>query len=189
MLICTYWTDEKYCALAEACMESAKALGIATYGRKVEPQVGFYHSCREKPRILLEALAVVGETEYIAWVDADCIIRQYPEQLASGNSWDVAGKTDGECGVWGTVVGFRTTPEGMRVLRDWANYLPGDRDDEEALRRALFPLRDGCRLRSLPVGYVWTDYVHRKKFPGEPIIIEHRGVHMRLPKAQKNAMG
>lgn len=188
MLVCTYWTNEAYRRMAERCMESARVLGLHTYGCRREPQGGFYHSTRAKGGVLLEALAAAGETDVVVWVDADCRFVKYPILLAGGD-WDVACKTDGEAGAWGTVVGVRTTGPGMRFLRDWANYRSYDKDDEAALRRALFPLREGCRLLHLPPGYVWTDFVHSRKFPDEEIVIEHHGNHMRLPRDARKALG
>lgn len=178
-LVVTYWTDDRYKALADRMLASAAALGLPTAGYFRENPTGTWQTGDSaKPEMVLKALTE-HPTEDILFVDADCRFITYPVLLESDmHSADIACYHETPTLPTSTVLWFRAGEAGRRYAERWAaehKNTPNTPNDMVALARTMSVVRPK-KILHLPPAYCWTEQFMRGRFGAAVPVIEHFSV-------------
>lgn len=191
--VITYWTDDRYRAMAERMMASAHAVGLETRGYFVENGTGVWmDGMNKKPQVVLQAFKdFPGES--ILFVDADCVFVQPPAMLdEKTHDMDVACCFDGPNKPTSAVLWFRGST-GLPYVEKWVDEIkknPGRLDDYVALQNAFDRTRPKARVLHLPPVYAWVEEWLRPRFgPQKPVIVhfavgEHKTVDLTWRKTK-----
>lgn len=185
--ICCFHTGD-YTPLATRLLDSCKQFGLPYHAEAIEDFGSWARNTAYKPRFLLSMLERFP-TENIVYLDADAIIRQYPE-LFERIEGDVAlhftsridpvryrlGRLLGQPKqrryshkvLTGTIF-LRNTASSRSFIKAWieeAGNMPG-REDQDSAERAI-DISASTVFSQLPFSYV-----HIHDHPGEGVVIEH----------------
>lgn len=183
MRVITYWTDDRYKAMAERMMSSARAVGLEASGYAVENESGVWmDGMNKKPGVVLQAMKDFPD-DSILFADADCLFVSPPDLLDERrHDADVACYFNAPRQPMSSVIWFRAGT-GLRIAELWVEEMkknPGRLDDHVALQNALDAIRPNARVLHLPASYCWIEEWFRERFgPISPVIIhlavgEHR---------------
>lgn len=178
-LVVTYWTDDRYKALADAMLASARKLGLPVTGYFRENPAGTWRAGDSaKPEMVLKAVQDHPDDD-ILFVDADCRFIALPLLLfGESHDMDMACYFDMPDLPTSTVLWLRAGDGGRRYAERWAEEMkltPETPNDMFALNRTVKAVRPRKILR-LPPAYCWTEQWLRPRFGGAIPVIEHFAV-------------
>jgi hypothetical protein len=177
-IVVTYWTDDRYKALADRMLASAEAVGLETKGYFRENPTGTWQAgdCA-KPEMVLKAVDDSPDRD-VLFVDADCRFISHPVLLDSvTHDYDMACYHESYDLPTSTVLWLRAKT-GRRYAARWLDEMkktPNTPNDKGALRRTVMAERPKSVFH-LPPAYCWTEQWLRGRFGAAVPVIEHFAV-------------
>ena len=178
MIVCCYWTNDTYKAMADRMMASAQKVGLKTRGYAVENASGTWQEgdCK-KPSVVLNALKD-NPNHSVLFVDADCRFISFPVLLhLEQHDHDMAAYFEASNFPSSTVLWFRKG-RGLRYAEQWVKDMianPNQPNDMVALAKTMKVVLPK-RVLHLPPAYCWTEAILRPRFGAVVPVIEHFAV-------------
>lgn len=184
MIVCGFYTNDKYRELAKKMQASVEKLGFdcLTFKRPhhPDPETAWGMALRYKSGVILEAMNK-RPGEDVLYLDADCELVQRPDLLLADKNFDVAWSWIRPKHPHGCSSFYRATPAARAFVERWdampAEY-PHIRLDEIHQFFALRELqaKGKVRFKTLPPAYAWVPFSMGKQFPGAKPVIVHHGL-------------
>lgn len=172
MLVCTYWTDDRYAAHAHRMLESARRVGLPTYGEFLPNQGTWQANNYLKPTYLRSKLDEFGRP--LLWVDADAIFRGSPDLLLDASGFDVAAYYSATNRPWAGTLYLQCNDVVRGLLDRWVAAVE---DQQPAMDQDVLPsvLAKSYNFRALhlPPAYCWVESKMRRHYPKVQPVIEH----------------
>lgn len=144
--------DQKFRNLCEMCSNSAKDLGYETivydlgklgFGKpfdgRFSDQVGA--KIPSKPSMILDALTLVNDNDYVVWLDADAIIWDTIDEIKSPYDIGVTVRKpklkESDSPINAGVCFFRKTPATLEFVKTWIEACKTSISDQMELNRLL----------------------------------------------------
>ena len=176
MIVVSFYTNDKYKAMAERMKASAERVGLNVhlYDYSSEDTSGWCNILYLKPHVILRALD--EHKQDVLWVDADTRFRQHPTELfrMTGDPY-IACYVEGKKYLWGGLMWVRNAEGGRQIMELWKEEnlkFPKGLDDHNcyhAIRRAGL----GEKVFRLPPAYQWNGKMSQYRFPGAVPVVEH----------------
>lgn len=178
-LLVTYWTDDRYKALADAMFASAWKVGLRDqkgYFRE-NPTGTWQKGDCAKPEMALKAVTENPDRD-ILFIDSDCRFLSFPILLhRASHDMDMACYFENATFPTSSVLWFRAGG-GLRYAQAWLDEMkksPDTPNDMFALTRTVASVRPKMVLH-LPPSYCWTEQWMRSRFGAVVPVIEHFAV-------------
>ena len=178
-LICTYWTNDTYKAMADAMFTSARKVGLRDQkGYFRENPAGTWRAGDSaKPEMVWKAVSENPERD-ILFIDSDCRFISFPIILhRTQHDMDMACYFENPKFPTSPVLWFRAG-SGSRYAETWFEEMkrtPETPNDMFALTRTVATVRPK-KILHLPPSYCWTEQWMRPRFGGAVPVIEHFAV-------------
>ena len=179
MIVCAFWTDERYRVLAHQLFASAHRMGLPTHGWSAPDTGDWKRNTLLRPALVVASIKrFAAEYESILWCDADTVFRNPPEQVENDTEHDAGFRWDGPKVVWPGCTWWRTNLRALTIAETWQRHSESGEysEDERSLTRTILDAPPTWRLLALPAGYVWLKYDFMNH-PAERPVLEHSLVH------------
>lgn len=170
MIICTYYTNDMYKALATKLQHSLGRYMLPCQVEQVDDWGTRLINQQYKATYLLGMLDRFPGQD-ICWMDADMEVVKDPILLRKAPEGDVGLFKCGEM-FWSTVVYLRNTDAARAFLKAWIQGHIGNPSRSDWNIKAAIG-GSGVRYWELPPSYVWYERTFRYVYVGDKAVINH----------------